>query len=232
MMETKNIQSAIIAGVMLAAGAGLFSAEASVIVSYDAAIPTTNVLTSFDPTTSNGYQWRDNENTERDLGQSFLASTDVTMDSFSFRSGGNLQTGAKNSPFTVTIYKSATDGSLGTAVSTQFGNFLANDDAGSISGAWLTFNIDNIALSAGNYYTFILSFDNHDVQDQDQTFQLSDEGYSDGRLWQSNEGAAFASSSVNDFAFAVQIVPEPVTIGMLGVGSLVLLIARRKHFSC
>lgn len=218
MRKLKRQRDLVIGALIGIVSLSVGSALAAVTVSYDTAIPTNYVLTSFAPATVSGYQWRDNENTERDLGQSFFASSDTTMASFSLLSDGNLQTGAKSAPFTVEIYESSVDDAIGSVVSTQGGIFLANDNAGSIDGAWLTFDIDDIVLTGGNYYTFILSFDNPDVQDQDQTFGLfNGSGYADGRLWQSNEGAAFASSTVNDFAFVVQsdlpiVVPKVVEV--------------------
>lgn len=206
-------------------GWGAFS-DASIMVSVNDTIPTENVLASFDPTIGlSSLQWRDNDSAQRDIGQSFLATSSTIMNSFSLKASGTLQQGAFDAPFTVTIYENSSDDALGSTISTQSGTYFSAGTA--IDEKWMTFDIDNLSLTSGNYYAFVLSFDNAGVADQDQTVYQSTEGYSSGRRWYSVSDS-FTTSTSYDLAFSVQVVPEPASMGLISFGGVCLLALRRR----
>ncbi|MFA5688512.1 MAG: hypothetical protein WC959_05140 [Kiritimatiellales bacterium] len=211
--------------ILLLSAAGCLSAQAAVTVSYDAAMPATNVLTSFVPAgTVNGLQWRDDTaNVSRAVGQSFLAVSNAIMDSFSLMavtSGGSLQSGAVNAPFTVIIYESSSETDLGTAISTQGGNYLSS--APGLGGQWITFDIEDINLTAGKYYTFTLMWDTPAKAGQSQTFgaATTSENYPNGRNWRKDGTAnwAVANSGLADMAFVVQYGFPAKNVRLLIIG--------------
>jgi len=210
------------------------AALGDIILSYDAAMPGENVLTSFMPTgTINGLDWRDNASGSRAVGQSFYVSANTIMDSFSLLANGNPQSGARGAEFTVQVFQSASETSIGSVVSTQTGTYLS--DSTGVSGKWVTFDIDNITLSAGYYYTFTLSFNNSNVASQNQVFSTaaSPENYAGGRNWRNdnNAGWAVANGGVADMAFVVQVIPEPVSAGLLVAGGCILMTLRRQRIA-
>ncbi|MFA5688500.1 MAG: hypothetical protein WC959_05080 [Kiritimatiellales bacterium] len=186
-------------------------ASAEVTVTYSADKPSKNVLTDFAPVPEdiNGLQWRANDNNgRRDVGQSFLVSADTVMVAFSFQSYGNLQGGAARAPFTVRIYESRDESTIGKIISTQSGTYLTPDS--SIAKAWVTFNLEKVPLKANRYYTVTLAFDRSNVYKQEQVFcAAAKSDYPKGRNWRAEDGAPFAYRSVisGDLAFSVQVLP-------------------------
>ncbi|MFA5688044.1 MAG: PEP-CTERM sorting domain-containing protein [Kiritimatiellales bacterium] len=209
-------------------GCGMF-AFSDVIVSVVSNIPTDNVLIG-NATGTAGLGWRNNgTDPVREIGQSFLASMDTIMDSFSLKAGGGVGAGASGAGFSVTIYSNSVDTTLGTAISTQTGTYLTTSD-GVSSGAWITFDLeDNINLYSGNYYTFTLTWDDPAVPAKNQNFFHQNTGstFSEGRLWQNN-GSSWAASGVADFVFVVQAIPEPVSAGLLTIGGVALMFFRKR----
>ena len=193
--------------------------------------PSENVEESY--TAGNAsYQWRNNvQDGRRDLGQSFLAASDFTMDSFSFRTDGNVQFGASGASFTATVYESSDITSIGTSISSQSGNYLTQA-SNPVVGNWLLFDLEeDVDLRGGKYYTILLSWDSAGVTDQDQVFLIDDSnGYSDGRLWQDN-GSGPVSIPSFDMVFSVQSIPEASTlayVSVLGLSGLALAMRRRR----
>ncbi|MDP0495842.1 MAG: hypothetical protein Q7Q73_06500 [Verrucomicrobiota bacterium JB024] len=216
---------------LVAAMSFALSAQAVTVSDFGANPPTENVEVS--QTISNGaYQWRNNEASRRDLGQSFLAETDFTLDSFSFQANGNVQVGASGAAFTVTIYENNNRDAVGTAISTQTGTYLTSA-SNPVASNWLLFDLaENVDVTAGNYYTIMLSWNVASVTDQDQVFQIDSTGtsYLPGRLWEYN-GTTFTPMGY-DMAFTVQAIPEPSTMAYgLGAGVLIvsLFLKRRRN---
>jgi hypothetical protein len=207
------------------------SAQAVTVSDFGASPPTENVEVS--QTIGNAsYQWRNNEDSRRDLGQSFLAETSFTLDAFSFQTDGNIQFGASGAGFTVTIYENNNRDAVGSAISTQTGNYIT-DASNPLAGNWLLFDLaENVDVAAGKYYTIMLSWNVASVTDQDQVFRINTNGgdYLPGRLWQYN-GTAFEPLGY-DMAFTVQAIPEPSTMAYgLGAGVLIvsLFLKRRRN---
>jgi len=206
------------------------SAQASVITTdFGTSAPSLNVEAGW--TSGNAsYQWRDNETSERDLGQSFLAESNFTMDSFSFQTDGNIQVGASGSAFTATIYESTEITSIGTQVSAQTGNYVTSA-INPVAGNWLLFDLEeNISITSGNYYTIMLSWNVADVTDQDQVFRIdTNNTYTDGSLWE-YDGSSYTRLGY-DMAFTVQSIPEPAMMAQimgLGILSLAFVVKRRR----
>jgi len=179
---------------------------AEVKVRAGSSAPDTDVLIAYTTDIVKGYQWKENNTGSRKLGQSFRSPENAVMNSFSLAVAGNIQPGAGRAPFTVTIYESDNDTALGTAISIQKGLFLSTS-ANPVNPGWMTFEISEVNLTKGLFYTVMLSWDKSGVLRQEQSFLHSDDGagFSLGRLWQANNGAAAAASSVNDLLFSVQI---------------------------
>lgn len=216
---------------LVAAMSFALSAQAVTVSDFGANPPTENVEVS--QTIGNAsYQWRDNEASRRDLGQSFLAETSFTLDAFSFQADGSIQVGASGSAFTVTIYENNNRDAVGNAISTQTGTYLTSA-SNPVAGNWLMFDLaENVDVTAGNYYTIMLSWNVASVTDQDQVFRINTDGgdYAPGRLWEYN-GTTFTPLGY-DMVFTVQAIPEPSTMAYgLGTGVLIvsLFLKRRRN---
>jgi hypothetical protein len=94
-------------------------------------------------------------------------------------------------------------------VSTQGGLYLSSA-LNPTSGGWATFDIDNVDLHAGKYYTTMLSWNIPGIPNQNQVFWVEwrDGGtYANGRTWVSTNGVDYVSQDL-DLAFCVQMVPS------------------------
>ncbi len=205
-MKKKN-ELAGVALAMVVFGGWVCSADASVTVSYNDAQPT-NTVVSYTPPEGemSGYAWANNANPyRRDMGQTFLAPRDFTLHSFSYCLSKGLRSGAVHAPFTVTVFESAIQGRIGTVISKQSGLFLdSRYRPRPAVGGWMTFDIDDLNLKAGNYYTLMLSWDEQAESKRDQGFYVKNPGgYADGNLWVSANGKKY-SRSPRDMAFTVQ----------------------------
>lgn len=154
-------------------------------VRFDAELSPKTSLVYFISEETTGIQWVNDDSISRSLGQSFLARKNALMDSLSFKAAGNIQPGASEASFTLTIYESAVAKELGTAISTQTGTYM-NTSENPINGGWVTFDVEDVNLVAGKYYTCILSFNEAGVMRQSQVFQQSS-GYGKGYLWMTTD---------------------------------------------
>ncbi len=198
--------------------------NAAVITTLSSTAPSTNVEASYTAASPAGLQWRyDITSGRRDLGQSFLAADSFTMDSFSFQLQQAVPAGAPGASFTVTILQSATVSSIGTAISTQSGT-ITGLTTGSGNANWLTFDVDNVGMSLGMYYTVMLSFD---TQAANQTLNFNSVsaagGYSNGAAWIYTTGPNYTQPG-SDLFFYVQSVsiPEPSSLATFAMAVLFL----------
>jgi hypothetical protein len=152
------------------------------------------------------------------------------MDSFSLKLAGNIQAGASAAAITAKVFESSDRTLIGNLVSTQNGNFLS-DALNPVNPGWVTFDLDNQNLTAGNYYTVMLSFDVADVAHQDQILSVENPGsYADGYTWESSDGVSYSRTSF-DLPFSVQTIPEPATLGLISLACVLLVAGRRHLFS-
>lgn len=179
------------------------SSQALVKTSFSATQPTNQVVIACSPASTSGYDWRNNQNGRRDLGQSFQASSNTVMDAFSLKVAGNIQSGASLAPFTVKVFESMDASSIGSVISEQSGNYLSSA-INPINPGWVTFDVEDIDLQAGNYYAVVLSFDRSGEDRQNQVFAAgSASSYSGGGVWTSADGAVYSPGGL-DLAFVVQ----------------------------
>ncbi len=195
-----------------------------VTVSYSNAQPSGNVVVSYLPETTSGYAWANNDSYRRDLGQSFLAPGDFMMDAVSYQLSQGLRAGAVGAAITVKVFESADVSVIGTCIATNSGNYLpAGLDPAPAAGGWVTFDIIDVPVTAGKYYTTMLSFDEYASQ-RDQGFYYLD-GY-DGQGFKSADGITYARATGLDLAFVVQEVSEPeigdIAVEYLGANGLAL----------
>jgi hypothetical protein len=177
---------------------------------------------------STGYQWRNTvSGGRRDLGQSFLADTAFDLAVFSLHSNGNIQVAAREEAYTLTVWESNVDTSIGNIISTQAGTWF-DATAPSSSGNWVSFQLeDALSLTEGNYYTVMLSWD--DVGPSHVWSQNSASGYAGGNIWQSTDGATYTRITSQDLLFTAQAIPEPGSLLLLLIGGLsAMLFVRRR----
>lgn len=217
----------LLAGVVLALGN---VADASLVLSYGSSVPTGNVMASYAPGGSlNGLGWRNLATGSRELGQSFQATADTLLDSFSLKAGGGVLYNASEAAFVLTVYESASKTAIGSAISAQSGIYFHRDET-LVSGDWITFDIDNVNMTSGNYYTCMLAWDDPGMAEKAQTFAVSvNNGYA-APLWTAVDGAAYSEYTNVDIPFVAQTIPEPASLGLIGI-SCGLIIAGRRWLS-
>lgn len=189
----------IIAGMMFFLGT---SQADPVVVSWNVEQATGQIVAGYDPVTGSGYAWRNNLSGRRDLGQSFLVLTNTMMDAFSLKAAGNIQNGASMAAFTVKVFESSNESSIGSVLLTQPGTYLSAAQ-NPVNPGWITFDIEDLSLTAGKYYTVVLSFDNAGVNLQEQVFSVGvPSQYSGGTVWTSADGITYSTVNL-DLGFVV-----------------------------
>ena len=207
-MKRKKDFLAVVSLAVTVVSGWICSANAGVVVSYVNAQPTTNVVVSYTPTTTSGYAWANNDSYRRDLGQSFLASGNFTMSAISYQLSQGLRVGATNAAITVKVFESTDVLLIGTCIATNSGNYLpAGLDPAPVAGGWVTFDIDDVDIASGKYYTTMLSFDEYAPLRDQGLYYLN--GY-DGQGFKSADGITYNRATGLDLAFVVQgTIPPP-----------------------
>lgn len=190
----------------------------SVRVFYSDIEPFGNIAACYIPINGTAYAWRNATGVaRRDLGQSFLAEADFLMDSFSVQAAGTLSAGAASAVITVKIFESTSINLLGTRISAQSGRYLSSG-VSVVAGGWITFDMDDVALTAGKYYTVVLSFDAEAAGMQQNLYDVPAGTYVNGREWYSADGETILTASTRDLAFIVQLKPKkniPLSEGVI-----------------
>lgn len=221
---------AALIGAMLAAAS---TAPAAVLTSLSSTAPSGADVLASQTGFSGGLGWYNTgAGAVRDVGQSFLAASSFTLDKITLALGGSFNSTTASSNFTLTLYSApnlSTSPTSATTVSTQTGTFSFTNGSGG-SGTYLTFDIANVALTAGTYYTFMLTLDTPSASNSLTVRQNSSSSYSDGYRWLF-DGTSYTSSTTADLTFYVQAaaVPEPSAAVMALAGIGVLLLVRRKQ---
>lgn len=216
-------------------------AQADVSVSLLEQAPVENVLTSYyiPDGVGSGYQWRNDSNAgvnRRDLGQSFAATSNATLNTIGLQLWGNFQSGARNADITVTIWQLAT----ATATPSTSGSQLISTQTGVMpnatggAGSFVNFELDAVELIAGNHYLFMLSFDST-AANRNLVFRTLEHGtYEGGSVVE----AALSGDSLSysrlqsDLSFYIQAtpIPEPgAAVVLLPAAGLAALLVRRRR---
>lgn len=207
------------------------AAPGAVITSLSTTVPSGADVLASQTGSSGGLGWYDTgTGSERDIGQSFLATSSFSLDKITLALGGSFNSTTAKSSFTLTIYSAsslATSPAGATVVSTQTGSFDFSSGNGG-TGTYLTFDIADVSLAAGTYYTFMLSLDIPSANNSLTVMQNTSSTYTEGYRWLFN-GTSYTSSTTSDLTFYAQAaVPEP-SAAVLLAGSLgVVLLMRRK----
>lgn len=205
--------------------------QAAVVTSISATAPTGPDIVTSQTDYSGGLSWYNTgAGSIRDVGQSFLATSDYTLDKITLALGGSFGSVAATSDFTLTLYSApslSTSPASATVVSVQTGTFAFSTGSGG-SGTFLTFDLADVALTAGTYYTLMFAFDDALANNSLTVRQNISSTYSNGYRWLF-DGTSYTSSTGADLTFYVHAVPEPSTV-MLVVAALVagVLLRRRR----
>lgn len=223
--------------------------SAAVVVSTSDALPSNVVFSNVATSTTTTISWYNTVNsTEREIAQSFQASSSFTLDSITMllndsgsavgNGSGTGNTNTQGATFTLTIYSSTTNrfdlSSTTQLVSSQTGTLPTTGFTGSnVRGDYITFDLgSNIALTSGLYYAFAFSFP---TAATDRSLQfvvngntLSTTGYAYTFTNSASSPGSWTANGGNDYAFYLTAVPEPGTFALAGLGLMVLLIRRRR----
>lgn len=220
---------AVLTCAMLASAVG--SARAAVLTSLSSTAPSGGEVQASQTGFTGGLGWYNTgAGTLRDVGQSFLATSSFTLDKITLALGGSFNSTTASSNFTLTLYSApslSTSPASATMVSTQTGTFAFTNGSGG-SGTYLTFDIANVALTAGTYYTFMLSLPDPSASNSLTLRQNISSSYSDGSRWLF-DGTSYTSSTTSDLTFyTLAAVPEPsaAVLALAGLGA-VMLVRRR-----
>lgn len=197
----------------------LFAAEKAqaALVTVGSSAPAASFASS--TVSAGGLQWRnDTINLRRDVGQSFLASSNVTLDAITFQLASNATpgSGALNAAFSLSLYQvtSASAFPASPAILTESGSLTGLTGTTTDFSKYVTFDLANTALIAGNYYAVVLTFPSQ-VANQNVVWQVSNTAasYTSGQAIISTDGTTFSAN--NDLVFfATAAVPEPAAASL------------------
>lgn len=227
----KNQLPSLIAASCLLVLTGVRPAAATVLVSVSDTAPTSSFASN--TSTAGGVQWRNNTASGlRDVGQSFLASTNLTLDSITFRLAPDAApgAGALTAAFSVSIFQvsSASGVPSGTALYTETGTMSGLTGTSSDFSKYVTFNLTDVALTGGNYYAVMLYFPTQ-AANRNVTWQVSNSAsYTGGMAIVSTDNTNYSGwGSGSDLVFYATAVPEPSTV-VLGLLGLAFVVLRRR----
>ncbi len=174
-------------------------------------------------------RYNNNDGTNLDRGQTFTTSESFTLDKIvvQLMAAGS---GAAGASFGVEMWQKI-NGNW-TLMHVSDGDSLP---VGLTAGIYLTFDIIDTDLTAGNEYGFLLRFE---TQGNNRELNLARSGdtYAGGSVWQRTLGTGVARGlplsiptldTTRDLVFFLQPVPEPTSLTLLALGGLMIL-RRRK----
>lgn len=198
--------------------------QAAVLVTTSTVAPSSSFASS--TTQTSGVQWRnDTANGRRDVGQSFQATSNLTLDSVTFRIAADAApgSGAPNASFTLSLYQVNSAGAFpsSSAILTETGTLTGLTDTSASWNRYVTFDLTNTVLTSGNYYAVMLAFDSPAAA-RNLVWQVGPSGsYSGGQSIITTDGISYSSfGGGSDLVFYATAVPEPTAaaFGLFGVG--------------
>ena len=195
--------------------------DAGIVVTTDATKPSTDVLVSYHVSATNfAYSWNW-EGTDlydhNELGQSFLISesSDVLLDKITLWAR-NVSASVEGQDYTLEIWNLSTSSDWNGDVLVSSQSDTLPSSGLTVENQYWTFDIEDVRLANGEYYGFLLAFDNGPSSGLRVPFVGAYvDGFSDGRLI-SRRGTPPAwstSFSDKDLDFALQgdAIPDPTT---------------------
>ncbi|MFA6961751.1 MAG: hypothetical protein WC205_13435 [Opitutaceae bacterium] len=250
-MKSQLLQKSLIIAALLVLAIASPSHAQTVAVSRSATAPTDNLAFSQTTFTDLGggvaavYSWNNTSGSSfRDIMQSFTPSVGYTLDKVTFQIGGGLYTasraalsGASVNVTLVTLSSNVTSGlTVVPNSSVSLGTGVFPDMTSAATSDYLTFDVNNTALTGGTTYGIVLSFVN---SASDQAIPLvikyGTVGSVGGNIYihDQNSAANTFTSVSNEYLFYLQSapssIPEPSATAMilgLACGSLVFI---RRH---
>lgn len=158
---------------------------------YSAVQPANNVAVSHIPENKAGWGCRNSSTVgRRDLGQSFLATNSFTLSAFTFQISAGIREDTAQAPVTMKVFESSNAGVIGSVISSTAGTYLSWEDKAA-AGGWVTFDIDDVEVSTGKYYTVLITW-NEAKPLMEQGFYLEPSGFFEGgQAWTSANGERY-----------------------------------------
>jgi hypothetical protein len=218
------------------------SVNGGIVVTTSVSRPSTDVLVSHDAhTISYVYPWDWQGSgflAHTDLGQSFLISksNDVILDKVTLFARDIGSANVDGADYTLEIWRfsSSTDFTGDELVNSQWDTLPSS---GLIDRRFWTFDIEDVRLTNGSYYGFLLAFDDGPILGRYVAFAGDPRGgFSDGRLilrsgtphvWSSEYGGHEL-----DFALQGRVIPEPSTAAiwsLLGAAGIAVAFRARRR---
>ncbi len=240
-MKTKQNKCHAVQGFLtamaLVAASGL--AHSQVITTFGETVPTTDIITSYEPVPQDALTWLRTADTNRIVSQSFITPGDSDYSVTKITHKLNQTIGenfAAPSAFTIDFYNvvnpalSIAESGNATFMSTQSGTMQTTTSI-ALGGTYFTFTLDApLTIDAGESYAYVLAF--AEPQDYNLLRMSISAGAPDtagSRAFLLTNGGSWVPSG-ETYVYYIQgdAIPEPGTIGLLGAAGLGIFLGRRK----
>jgi len=213
------------------------TSHAAVIVNFGETVPTSDIITSYDPVgVEGGIGWANtydppNPTVIRNIGQSFITSASVFSMSAITMKLANSPIFPDPVDFTISFFKLTGPGQLptdGTFLSSQSGTVQTT---GAAIGSYFTFTLDSaVTLEASSTYAYVLALTT--TTPTGVIVLAISEGFPDPngtRVSRTNLNEVLTETSV--YYIQGSAIPEPGSIALLGLGAGFALLMRRKSLA-
>lgn len=191
----------------------LHAQEGTVTATLSPAQPPQEAVISHIGDNPSGWQWRwANDTGRRDVGQTFTATSDFTLDKIALSVHTGAVAAVSHAPFTLTLsqYPDAQASAAAEKLGAWHGELPDNSNGNAYrQDAWLIFDVPDCKLQKGNVYGFVLQFDAAKPTGQGVVFSVPQvEAYPEGRSLYSTDGQNWRSSL--DFNFVIIAARAPL----------------------